>query len=143
MEDFFIQFKILTNFNFNSNKIKGEKIYGKNNRKYCVIGFIIVGLACIFVEKANGPKLYTGVGDGFDSEITVEIMAKKNSKGELRISDIKYTHGDTEAIAGPALNELATKVKNTQSIDVDVVAGATYSSEGFIQALEDACSKIK
>ena len=76
-------------------------------------------------------------------EITVEIMAKKNSKGELRISDIKYTHGDTEAIAGPALNELATKVKNTQSIDVDVVAGATYSSEGFIQALEDACSKIK
>jgi uncharacterized protein with FMN-binding domain len=128
-----------------SNNIKdeGEKMEIEKIRKYCVIGFIIVGLACIFVEKANGPKLYTGVGDGFDSEITVEIMAKKNSKGELRISDIKYTHGDTEAIAGPALNELVTKVKNTQSIDVDVVAGATYSSEGFIQALNDACSKIK
>lgn len=124
-------------------KDEGEKMEIEKIRKYCVIGFIIVGLACIFVEKANGPKLYTGVGDGFDSEITVEIMAKKNSKGELRSSDIKYTHGDTEAIAGPALNELATKVKNTQSIDVDVVAGATYSSEGFIQALEDACSKIK
>lgn len=127
-----------------SNNIKdeGEKMEIEKIRKYCVIGFIIVGLACIFVEKANGPKLYTGVGDGFDSEITVEIMAKKNSKGELRISDIKYTHGDTEAIAGPALDELVTKVKNTQSIDVDVVAGATYSSEGFIQALNDACSKI-
>lgn len=124
-------------------KDEGEKMEIEKIRKYCVIGFIIVGLACIFVEKANGPKLYTGVGDGFDSEITVEIMAKKNSKGELRISDIKYTHGDTEAIAGPALNELVTKVKNAQSIDVDVVAGATYSSEGFIQALEDACSKIK
>ena len=124
-------------------KDEGEKMEIEKIRKSCVIGFIIVGLACIFVEKANAPKLYTGVGDGFDSEITVEIMAKKNSKGELRISDIKYTHGDTEAIAGPALNELATKVKNTQSIDVDVVAGATYSSEGFIQALNDACSKIK
>ena len=124
-------------------KDEGEKMEIEKIRKYCVIGFIIVGLACIFVEKANGPKLYTGVGDGFDSEITVEIMAKKNSKGELRISDLKYTHGDTEAIAGPALDELVTKVKNTQSIDVDVVAGATYSSEGFIQALNDACSKIK
>ena len=124
-------------------KDEGEKMEIEKIRKYCVIGFIIVGLACIFVEKANGPKLYTGVGDGFDSEITVEIMAKKNSKGELRISDIKYTHGDTEAIAGPALDELVTKVKNTQSIDVDAVAGATYSSEGFIQALNDACSKIK
>lgn len=123
-------------------KDEGEKMEIEKIRKYCVIGFIIVGLACIFVEKANGPKLYTGVGDGFDSEITVEIMAKKNSKGELRISDIKYTHGDTEAIAGPALDELVTKVKNTQSIDIDVVAGATYSSEGFIQALNDACSKI-
>lgn len=112
-------------------------------RKYCVIGFIIVGLACIFVEKANGPKLYTGVGDGFDSEIKVEIMAKKNSKGELRISDIKYTHGDTDAIAGPALDQLVTTIKNTQNIDVDVVAGATYSSEGFIQALKDAASKVK
>ena len=123
-------------------KDEGEKMESEKIRKYCVSGFIIVGLACIFVEKANGPKLYTGVGDGFDSEITVEIMAKKNSKGELRISDIKYTHGDTEAIAGPALDELVTKVKNTQSIDIDVVAGATYSSKGFIQALNDACSKI-
>ena len=40
-------------------------------RKYCVIGFIIVGLACIFVEKANAPKAYTGTGAGFDSDIEV------------------------------------------------------------------------
>lgn len=74
-------------------KDEGEKMEIEKIRKYCVIGFIIVGLACIFVEKANGPKLYTGVGDGFDSEITVEIMAKKNSKGELRISDKIYSWG--------------------------------------------------
>lgn len=30
-------------------------------RKICVIAFIVVGLACIFVEKANAPKEYTGV----------------------------------------------------------------------------------
>lgn len=111
-------------------------------RKYCVIGFIIVGLACIFIEKANAPKAYTGIGAGFDSDIEIEILAKKNSKGELRISDIKCKHGDTEAIAGPAIETLIATVKNNQTIDLDVVAGATYTSEGFIEALQDACSKV-
>ena len=112
-------------------------------RKYCVIGFIIVGLACIFVEKANAPKAYTGTGAGFDSDIEVEILAKRNSKGELRISDVKCVHGDTDAIAGPAIESLITTIKTKQTIDLDTVAGATYTSEGFIEAVKDACSKIK
>ena len=36
----------------------------ENIRKYCVIGFIIVGLACIFVEKSQGPKKYIGTAEG-------------------------------------------------------------------------------
>lgn len=113
-------------------------------RKICLIAFIVVGLACIFVEKANAPKEYTGVGDGFNDEITVTILAKKNSKGEVRISDIKYTHDDTAAIADPAIGQLITQIKSTQDISkLDTVAGATYSSEGFIMAVEDAVSKIE
>lgn len=113
-------------------------------RKICVTAFIVVGLACIFVEKANAPKEYTGVGDGFNDDITVTILAKKNSKGEVRISDIKYTHDDTPAIAGPAIDQMITTLKSTQDISkVDTVAGATYSSEGFLMAVEDAISKVE
>ena len=113
-------------------------------RKICVVTFIIVGLACIFVEKAGAPKEYTGVGDGFNDEISVTILAKKNSKGEVRISDIKYTHDDTPAIADPAIGQLITQLKATQDVKkLDVVAGASYSSEGFISAVEDAISKVK
>ena len=112
---------------------KVEKI-----RKYCVIGFIVVGLACIFVKK------YVGTAEGFDSEVKVEILAKKNSKGELRITEIVCTHGDTEAIAGPAVESLIATIKSTQDIEsLDTVAGATYTSEGFIDAMKNACSKIK
>lgn len=113
-------------------------------RKICVTAFIVVGLACIFVEKAGAPKEYTGVGDGFNDDINVTILAKKNSKGEIRISDIKYTHDDTPAIADAAIGQLITQIKATQDISkVDVVAGATYSSEGFLMAVEDAISKIE
>lgn len=118
---------------------RAEKI-----RKYCVIGFIVVGLACIFIEKSQGPKKYIGSGEGFDGEIKVEIMAKKNGKGELRITEIACTYEDTEVIAGPAIESLIATIKSTQDIDsLDTVAGATYTSEGFIDALKDACSKIK
>ena len=110
--------------------------------KYCVIGFIALGIACIFVEKVNAPKAYTGVGAGFDSDIEIEILAKKNSRGELRISEIKCIHGDTDAIAEPAIAALISEVKNKQTTELDTVAGATYTSEGFIEALQDACSKI-
>lgn len=113
-------------------------------RKICVVAFIVVGLACIFVEKANAPKEYTGVGDGFNDDITVTITAKRNSKGEVRISDVKYTHDDTQAIADPVIGQLITQLKSTQDISkLDTIAGATYSSEGFIMAVEDAMSKVE
>lgn len=113
-------------------------------RKICVSTFIIVGLACIFLEKANSPKEYTGVGDGFNGDIKVTMLAKKNSEGEVRISDIKYSHEDTPALADPAIDQLITKLKATQDpAKLDIIAGATYSSEGFIMAVEDAVSKVK
>lgn len=113
-------------------------------RKICVCAFIVVGLACIFIEKANAPKEYTAVGDGFNGDVKVTILAKRNSKGEVRISDIKYSHEDTEALANPAINQLITKLKETQDISkIDTVAGATYSSEGFIEGCKACISQVE
>lgn len=112
-------------------------------RKACVIAFIVVGLGCIFVDKADSPKQYEGEADGFNETIKVLITASKNSKGEVRISDIEYEHDDSPGIAEPAIEQLITKIKAVQDIKkVDVIAGATYSSEGFLMAVEDAIAKI-
>ncbi len=113
-------------------------------RKICVVAFIVIGLACIFVEKANSPKEYTAVVDGFNGDMKVTIVAKKNSRGEVRITDIKCTHEDTPAIADPAIDQLITKLKETQDISkLDVIAGATYSSEGFIEGCKACISQVE
>ncbi|WP_291255084.1 FMN-binding protein [Fusobacterium sp.] len=113
-------------------------------RKICVGAFIVVGLACIFVERANAPKEYTAVADGFNGDMKVTIVAKKNSRGEVRITDVKYNHEDTAAIADPAIDQLITKLKETQDISkVDTVAGATYSSEGFIEGCKACISQVE
>ena len=112
-------------------------------RKYCVIAFIVVGLAALVVDKMNAPELYEGEGEGFADTIKVQIAAKKES-GKVKILDVKYEHGDTDAVATPAIEELISKLKETHDPDsLDIISGASYTSEGFIDAVNDAVSKIK
>lgn len=115
-------------------------------RKILVCAFIAAGLLGIIYEKMdaqkNPPMEYRGVGDGYNDDINVIIKAKRNSKGQVRYSEIRVEHDDTPAIAGPALDELISKAMEKQTDNLDIVAGATYSSEGFIHALKAATEQV-
>jgi fumarate reductase flavoprotein subunit len=50
-------------------------------------------------------------------------------------------HSEDEAIGGAALEELREKVLEYGSPGVDLVSGATVSSRGFLDALENALNK--
>ncbi|MGL5964853.1 MAG: FMN-binding protein, partial [Fusobacteriaceae bacterium] len=53
-------------------------------------------------------------------------------------------HDDTEAIANPAIENLKQQILEKQDPEkLDIVAGATFSCEGVIAALQDAFSKVK
>lgn len=110
--------------------------------KYGSVVLIIAAFASMAVLKMNAPKVYEGVGEGFDSEIKVQVTAYRNSKNEIRITDIQAEHGDTEAIAGPAIPVLIERIKAKQNAEVELVAGASYTSAGFLDAVDDAISKV-
>lgn len=48
---------------------------------------------------------------------------------------------DTKRIAEPAIEKLTSEIIAKQSVDVDDVAGATYTSQGFKEAVADALKK--
>lgn len=86
------------------------------------------------VEKGRGIE---GRGDGYLDDIVVEVERDGDE-----ITDIWVTyHGDTEAIAEPAFEELKEAIISSQSTDVDMVAGATWTSEGYVEAVKDALNK--
>lgn len=119
--------------------MNGEKI-----RKICVIVFIVAGLAAMVVEKLNAPKVYQGKGDGFADVIIVDVAAKKDSNGNIKVYDVQVKHSDTEAIANPALDQLKSKLKEVNDPNkLDLVSGASYTSQGFIDAAQDALSKVE
>ena len=77
---------------------------------------------------------YTGIGDGYNDEIEIEIEIADGQIADIRVID----HSDTADIAEPAFEDLRELVIDRQTTSVDHVTGATYSSQGFLQAIEDA-----
>jgi uncharacterized protein with FMN-binding domain len=85
------------------------------------------------------PGTYEGSGDGYFGLITISVTVTENAVTDVEI----LSHGDTDGIGTIAFEELTQTIMYTNSPDVDVISGATGSSEGFIAAVNDALSKAR
>ena len=85
-------------------------------------------------EPEESESLLTGQGAGMNDNIVVEVKLEGDEITVLEVIE----HSETEDIAGPAFAELIESVLAAQSTDVDTVSGATMSSEGFLEAVNDA-----
>lgn len=110
--------------------------------KYISIFLIIATFVSMAYLRMNAPKVYEGVGEGFEGTLNVKVTAYRNGKNEIRITDIQVEHGDTDAIAGPAIAVLVERIKQKQNLEVELVAGASYTSGGILEAVANAISKI-
>lgn len=80
---------------------------------------------------------YQGSGTGFGGTITVQVTV---SGGKITVVDILSASGETGSYFASAQG-VVSKVLSSQSPNVDAVSGATYSSNGIIQAVQNALSQ--
>lgn len=81
--------------------------------------------------------VHIGKGDGHKGVIEVEVRVSNG-----RIDGIKVlSHQDTENLAGNVFRVLTKKIISTQELDVDTVSGATGTSRGFIDAVNNSIKK--
>lgn len=79
---------------------------------------------------------YDGIAKGYKGDIKVRVKVDSG-----KISDIEILEtSDDEEYFSKAKN-LINDIINNQSTDVEVVSGATFSSNGIIGAVKDALSK--
>ncbi|MCL2610934.1 MAG: FMN-binding protein, partial [Defluviitaleaceae bacterium] len=91
---------------------------------------VAVGQAMSF-----NPGTFEGVGEGgWYGNVYVSITV--NEEGE--ISDVEVSHGETPEFAEHALETLIPATIRTNGVGLDVVAGATYTSNAFIAAVQNA-----
>lgn len=91
-------------------------------------------------EAALAANEYIGVGT---SEIGGEVKVKVTMDGD-KIAKIEVlSHNETAGISDPAFAAIPDAIIAANSTEVDVVSGATKTSEALIAAVNDALSQIK
>ncbi|WP_353894218.1 FMN-binding protein [Proteinivorax hydrogeniformans] len=82
---------------------------------------------------------YTGTGQGYGGEIRVLVEI---ANGQIQSVNIEE-HSESEEIADPALDQIPSAIVEEQSTDVDNVSGATATSEGIKDAVEDSLEEAR
>ena len=80
------------------------------------------------------PGTYEGTGTGYGGEIKVSVTVDETSITGIEV--VEQT--ETESVGGAALPTLVDRVLSAQSVNIDVVSGATYTSDGFLTAVREA-----
>lgn len=83
--------------------------------------------------------VWNGTALGYNDDVTVSVTISSG-----KITDISIIESsDDEPYYDWAKEEIPQRILEVQSPDVDTVSGATFSSEGIINAVSDALQKAK
>ncbi|ADO84602.1 FMN-binding protein [Ilyobacter polytropus] len=108
-------------------------------RRLGVVLFICSGIFTGFYEMATVLPEFKGKGQGFSGEVSVKVSMSGDEIKNIMVT----SHGDTPEIAQMAIDNIIPEIIITQSIEVDDIGGATYTSRGIKEAVGNAIEKSK
>ncbi|MCL2758762.1 MAG: FMN-binding protein [Treponema sp.] len=85
----------------------------------------------------NWDEFYEGTGQGYRGPVTVQVYLENGSITEIIIVD----SAEDRLVGGAAMEELVDLVITYNSTDIDAISGATESSRGFLEAVQNAILK--
>ncbi len=100
---------------------------------------LIAGLVCsVFAAAASAAPVTTqGTGVGKHGDVTVAVTFDGG-----KIKDIKVVkQQENPVLAAKVFTDLKQHVIDTNSVELDAISGATFSSKGFLDAVADAAKK--
>lgn len=96
-------------------------------------------LVAVNVENTGGTSyagIYSGTAEGYHGNLNVTV--ELDEAGKILSIDIGNDHGETEDIGTIAIEKLPERIVENQSLESDVVSGATVTSKGIIAAVAAA-----
>lgn len=84
-------------------------------------------------QSALKTGTYTSVQKGRNGDVKIEVSIADGKLAAIKVLDSK----ETEDIGGAAFSSLIAKIVAEQSVAVDAVSGATYSSEALVAGVKD------
>ncbi|MGB3366244.1 MAG: FMN-binding protein [Acidaminobacteraceae bacterium] len=104
-----------------------------------LLGTLIISYSSKYSKHIYMAGEYVGIASGYNSNIEVKVVTD-----DYRILQIDITHHkEMPVISEVVFKNIPYRVIRENSTDVDIVSGATYTSEGLIRALDNAISKAR
>lgn len=107
----------------------------KKNINLLLVFLLVLGL----VACGTSEKVATGVAKGFKGDVTVEVAYKDHEITKVTVK----SHSETEGIGSKAVEKIPGRIVEKQSVDVDVLATATYTSKAIMEATKKALESVK
>lgn len=84
-------------------------------------------------EQGRVSGTFTGTGQGKQGEIKVDVMIDHNQIQHIEI----LSHNEIPGF-DTAMVQMSDEILSKNSLQVEAVSGATYTSKGFLEAVQDA-----
>jgi uncharacterized protein with FMN-binding domain len=98
-----------------------------------VVMTLVLLFGCVSLKLGNG-AVYEGTAMGYRGMIHVCVGYEQGTITEITIVESQ----EDQAIGGAAIEELTDLVLMYNTTEIDVVSGATETSKGFLEAIENA-----
>lgn len=114
--------------------------------KRSLIFILIIGMVLSLAACQNEPEeqeedkglfkagTYVGEGKGLNGPIKVEVTVTDNEITEVKVLE----HKETPGVSDLAMENVPASIVEGQGLGIDIVAGATWSSNGIIEAATKA-----
>jgi flavocytochrome c len=128
----------MSNFSIYQNIIHRRNVMKAFLSKAAVLVMILAVFGCVTSSGVKfNPGTYQGTALGFEGDITMEVTVDAGRIVSIRT----VSQNDTPEISGIAFERIPQVIVRRQSLAVDTVAGATFSSQGIIAAITSALEK--
>lgn len=115
-------------------------------KKYMIILMSVLVLSLALVGCSSGTSeetayvdgTYEGQGEGMHP-LKVSVEVKDGKIASVTVTEQQ----ETEGVADPALEQIPAAIVENNSTDVDIVSGATLTSNGIIEAVNNALEQAK
>ena len=99
---------------------------------------LVVGMVPAVAETALTDGTYTGTGKGMHSNIAVTVTVEGGAITSVTVD----SQDETPGVSDPAIEQIPAAIVEAGSTDVDAVAGATLTSNGIIEAVNNALNGV-
>ena len=96
-----------------------------------VLGCAVIGRG---VYESSPGEVFEGTGQGYRGPITVQVRISEGSIIEIAVIDSE----EDRFVGREAIEELIDLIVAYNTTDIDAISGATESSRGFLEAVENA-----